>query len=315
MMRPAAILVAAAAALAACATAPPERPGSRLQLIDLTDDFAEVWDRTRNLDEAARIAAFKAHFEPIIPGFYSHQRHRAPEERFNAYFAKALREFPETRAPTAEMAGLFAALLLPAERSFEREFGPLTGFPPIYLVNSLGEFDGGMRTLGGKGYLMFGPDVMARIYAGKDIRPFFHHEMFHLHHSRTFRDCSKLWCNLWSEGLATYVAHRLNPAATDAELLLTEPEPLRRAVEDNRHEAVCTALAGLDSEEDRLNKALFSSGRLNPRLPGRFGYYVGYLVAERAGKTRSPVELANLPNEAVRPLVESSLRALESCPA
>jgi hypothetical protein len=310
-MRLPVLLAAAAALLAACTTAPPER--SRLELVDLTDDFAEVWDRTKDLDGTARIAAFKAHFEPILPGFYSHVRHGAPEERFNGYFLKALKEFPDTRSATADMARRFAALLRPAERSFEREFGPMTGFRPIYLVNSLGEFDGGMRTLGGNGYLMFGADVMARLYAGKDVRPFFHHELFHLHHSRTFRDCSKVWCNLWNEGLATYVAHRLNPAATDAELLLTEPEPLRAAVENNRREAVCTVLREIDSEEGRVNKALFSSARLNERLPGRFGYYVGYLVAAEAAKGRSLVQLADLPNEAVRPLVETSLRALASC--
>lgn len=312
-MRLAALLVAVAALLGACATTAPER--SRLELIDLTDDFAEVWDRTRDLDDAARIAAFKAHFEPIVPGFYSHVRHGAPEERFNGYFLKALNEFPEKRSATAGMARRFAELLRPAERSFEREFGPLTGFRPIYLVDSLGEFDGGMRTLAGKGHLMFGADVMARLYADKDVRPFFHHELFHLHHSRTFQDCPQVWCNLWSEGLATYVAHRLNPAASDAELLLTEPEPLRAAVESHRAEAVCTIAKGLDSEDGKLNKGLFSSGRLNARLPGRFGYYVGYLVAGEAARGRSLVELADLPNAAVRPLVESSLKSLATCPA
>lgn len=310
------ILLIAFGFLASCATArPADEARTRLELIDHTDDFANVWERTRDLDEAARIAAFKAHFEPIVPGFYSHERHGLPAERYDALFAAALKKFPETRSATADMARRFAALLDPAQRSFEREFGPMTGFRPIYLVNSLGEFDGGMRTLGGKGHLMFGADVMARLYAGKDIRPFFHHELFHLHHSRTFRDCAKLWCNLWNEGLATYVAHRLNPAATDTELLLTEPEPLRPAVESNRREAICTALAGLDSEDGRLDRALFSSGRLNERLPGRFGYYVGYLVAAEAGRSRSLVELANLPNESVRPLVESSLRSMETCPA
>lgn len=312
-MRLAALMAAAAALLGACTTTAPER--SRLELIDLTDDFAEVWDRTRELDDSARIAAFKTHFEPVIPGFYSHVRHGAPEDKFNSYFLKALKEFPEKRVATADMAARFAALLRPAERSFEREFGPMTGFRPIYLVNSLGEFDGGMRTLGGKGYLMFGADMMASLYAGKNVRPFFHHELFHLYHSRTFRDCAKVWCNLWNEGLATYVAHRLNPEASDAELLLTEPEPLRAAVENHRGEAVCIVLKELDSEEGRINRALFSSARLNERLPGRFGYYVGYLVAAEAAKDRSLVELAQLPNEAVRPLVETSLKALASCQA
>jgi hypothetical protein len=189
----------------------------------------------------------------------------------------------------------------------------MRGFRPIYLVHSLGEFDGGMRTLGGNGHLMFGADVMARLYADKDIRPFFHHELFHLHHSRTFRDCDKIFCNLWSEGLATYVSHRLNPKASDAELLLNEPEPLRPAVEANRTEAVCTTLANLENEDRTLNRALFSSGRLNERLPGRFGYYLGYLIAAEAGRARSLQQLAALSADEARPVVEEGLRRLAAC--
>jgi hypothetical protein len=313
MVRPL-LLAAAAALLASCATAPPaDPPRSSLELVDYTDDFAQLWDRTRQLDEAGRIAAFKAYFEPLIPGFYSHERHGFEQARYDAYFARALEDFPNQRAATAEMSRRFASIFEPARRSFEREFGPMTGFRPIILVNGMGEFDGGMRTLAGKGYLMFGTDLMARAYADRDPRPFLHHELFHLYHSRTFRDCPKVWCNLWNEGLATYVSHRLNPKATDHELLLESPEPLRPAVDRNRREAVCTVLQRLESEED--NKTMFSSRRLNERLPGRFGYYVGYLVAAEAGKKRSLVELARLPDETVRPLVEATLRAMESCPA
>jgi hypothetical protein len=50
-------------------------------------------------------------------------------------------------------------------------------------------------------------------------------------------------------------------------------------------------------------------------LPPRYGYYVGYLVAQEAGKKRSLKELAQLRNEEVRPLVEASLRSLADCPA
>ena len=53
---------------------------------------------------------------------------------------------------------------------------------------------------------------------------------------------------------------------------------------------------------------------LNPKLPRRFGYYVGYLVAAEAGKTRTLKELAQMPNDQVRPLVEQSLRGMASCP-
>ena len=56
-----------------------------------------------------------------------------------------------------------------------------------------------------------------------------HHELFHLYHSRAFEGCDAVWCGLWREGLAVHVAAELNPGASDAELVLTMPVPLRAA--------------------------------------------------------------------------------------
>ena len=162
---------------------------------------------------------------------------------------------------------------------------------------------------------MFGADVIARNYKNKAIQPFFHHELFHLYHTRTFNDCRAVWCNLWNEGLATYVSHRRKPKASDDELLLNSPAPLRPAVEANRSKAVCAALERLDSGESKDNNALFTSGQPIDGLPRRFGHYVGYLIAAEAGKNRSLKELAQLNNAQVRPLVEKSLRNLASCGA
>lgn len=306
------ILAASAALfLSACMATPSPAPSSNLQLIDLVDDFAAFQQSSEGMEDQARIEAFKTHFATILPGFYSNERVRFPG--YDGLILKSLKEYPQQRAAIEDMARRFRSQLAPAEKSFEAQFGPMTGFRPLVLVHSLGEFDGGTRNLPGGGHLMFGADVMARIYAAKDPRPFFHHELFHLYHGRTFDDCSAVWCNLWSEGLATYVSHRMNPQATDNELLLETPTPLRPAVEANRREAVCAALARLDSTSGKDNNALFSSGRLSERLPPRSGYYIGYLIATEAGKSRSLKELAQLSNDQVRPLVETSLRGMASC--
>lgn len=314
-LRPLAALIGAAQILTGCATAP-ETAGERLKLIDLTPEIALAWEQTAALPDAERVAAFKAHFVPILPGFYSHERFRLPAPGpYDERLLAGLKAYPGQRPGIEEVSRRFAAMLAPAQKSFEREFGPRRGYAPIYLVNSFGEFDGGTRTLPGGGYLMFGADVIARLHFKHDIRPFFHHELFHLYHSRTFRECEQLWCDLWGEGLAVYVAARLNPGATDAELLLTEPESLRAAVEANRKEAVCTVLARRDSTLPADSRALFSSGRLNERLPPRFGYYLGYLVATEAAKSRSLRELAALTPQQARPIVEASLRSLADCAA
>jgi hypothetical protein len=210
----------------------------------------------------------------------------------------------------------FSNLIGPAQRSFETAFGPMRGYPPIYLVNSLGEFDGGTRDLPEGNRLMFGADVIDKLYKDKPIKPFFHHELFHLYHHRTFKECEQMWCNLWSEGLAVYVASKLNSRADDAALLLSFPVPLRPAVEDHRSEAICAVRSRLNSTDPKDYGPLFAGGGkgVSPDLPPRFAYYVGYLVAQDLGHTRSLKQLAAMDNDQVKPLVESSLKRMADCP-
>ena len=308
-MRP--FLLLLALLLSACAAVEAPRRGN-LQLVDLTGEFATFQERSVGMEPAARVEAFKTHFATRLPGFYSTERARNPH--YNDFIRRALENWPADRSGVEQVSRGFSAMLAPAQASFEREFGPLNGYPPIFLVHSLGEFDGGTRSLPGGSRLMFGADMIARIHSGHNAQPFFHHELFHLYHERRFGECSQLWCDLWGEGLATYVSHRLNPGASDAELLLTRPVPLREAVERDRRTAVCAVAARLDSTSREDSQALFSNGSIQ-NMPGRFGYYVGYLVAAEAGRTRSLQQLASLPRDEARPVVEAALRSLAQCPA
>lgn len=307
------IVAALALAVGGCATTPPPRHGTLL-LIDLTDDFARIYDRDAALPDTARLARFKADYATLLPGFYDAKRVDAPSDKFDAYLLRGIRSFPAQRAGIARVSREFAGMLKPAQASFETQFGPMTGYPPIYLVDSFGEFDGGTRDLPEGTRLLFGADMIDKLYRTTPIQPFFHHELFHLLHARTFPECEPVWCALWTEGLAVYVASRLNPTADDAALVLTFPEPLRPAVEKDRPHAVCAIRARLDSTNSADYKAIFSNGSLAPGLPGRFGYYVGYLVAADLGRTRTLSQLAALRPAEVRPLLKQALRDLAVCP-
>lgn len=291
--------------------------GGELRLIDYTDDFARVWNATAALPDEQRAAAFKAEFAKVLPGFYDHKRMRgATEAQYDEWLIKKLKAYPGQRDGIARVSRDFAGSIAPARASFERAFGPLTGYPDVYLVNSLGEFDGGTRSLSDGVHLMFGADMIDRIYKTMPIRPFFHHELFHLYHERTFKECESIWCSLWTEGLAVYVSKQLNADATDASMLLTSPVPLREAVEKDRRGAICSVVAKLDSTSSEDYSPLFE-GRPNPggRFPPRYGYYVGYLVAQDLGRTRTLKQLAALKAADVRPLVEESLRKMADCPS
>lgn len=117
------------------------------------------------------------------------------------------------------------------------------------------------------------------------------------------------------------MASQLNPEASDSELLLVNPSffpggkiSLRGAIENNRQEAVCTTLARLDSKADKDYSAFFSGGVLNDRLPPRMGYYLGYLVAREAGRTRTLKQLAQMKPTEIKPVVENALHVLAKCP-
>lgn len=242
----AAVLLVLSAAGPAASGQPGPQPGDTIRLIDLTDEFDSFWERSKGMGPAERAAALKAEFAPLLPGFYDADRLRAGDPGFyDRHLAAGLSAYPEQRAGIREVSRRFSDLLAPARRSFEAEFGVFPEPQTIYLLHSFGEMDGGTRTLPEGKFLIFGADMIARLHLAHRIQPFFHHELFHLYHGLQFKDCGDaLWCSLWWEGLATYVAASLNPGATDAELLLTIPEPSRPAVEANRTEAVCARFDG-----------------------------------------------------------------------
>jgi hypothetical protein len=316
--RLAACVLLFAAPLARAAPRPAATPAApSLRLVDLTPAFAAAAERTAALPDAERVAAFDAELAPLLPGFYDPARFETPaaQDRYRARLIRTLNAFPAQRPQIEDISVRFAGMFAPAVASFEARFGPMRGYPPVYLVHSLGEFDGGTRDLPGGTRLLFGADVIARIHTGDHaIQPFFHHELFHILHQRSFKGCDQIWCGLWTEGLAVYVAAELNPTATDEALLLTLPEPIRPAVEEDRAAAVCAVAARLDSTEPKDYAALFSFERLRPSLPPRFGYYVGYLTARELAKTRSLDDLAHLDVDHARPLVAAALHSLAACP-
>jgi len=162
---------------------------------------------------------------------------------------------------------------------------------------------------------MFGADVIARLHDFADERPFFHHELFHVYHAQFFDECAQAWCALWMEGLATLAAQRLNPGASDAELLLNQPRPIRADVERDRSAAVCAVARLVDSKDAADYAGLFSNGPALEGLPPRVGYYVGYLVAEEAARGRSLMSLAHLRNPAARKVVDAAFAGLSRCKA
>ena len=303
-----AVLVAGAAPRPAPVPAAKARAG---QFVDLTPEFIAFAEESAGQPDQLRVKAFHDRFDPLLPGYYNGKDDQAA---FDRNIANKLAAFKDERAKFIETAGAFRAAFARGEQHFRRTFPDYRLRLPVYLVHSMGIQDGGTRTLNGRTILFFGADVIARIHDESTIGPFLDHELFHAYHRRAFPGCEELWCSLWEEGMATYVAARLNPGATDRQLLLTIPRPIAPEVEPQLAEAMCEVAAKFHSTSQDDYGALFL-GRAKPgKFPPRYGYYIGYLLAKSIGKTMSLGAMANLPPAKVEPLLAAALASGYKCP-
>lgn len=300
-------------AVAVAAAAPSEPRAGTLEVVDIADEYVAFWDATRSLPTPERVARFKRDVAPKFPEFYGIERFggRITQERQDARIATAIESFEPMRDAYRAKAASFAQDVAAAMPAFVAAF---PGFKPdvtVYVLHSLGEMDGGTRTLGGRTYLIFGVDGMVRYHSGGREAAFFHHELFHVHHATHFGDCEAVWCGLWQEGLAVHVANELNPGSTPAELMLDIPPGL---VPDTERQLVASLeqlRTVLDSTDRRMLSGLFSGGEGDGTgLPARRGYYLGLLVAREAANGRDLQGLARLSVAQAKPLVAEAVETL-----
>ncbi|MBX9796807.1 hypothetical protein [Sphingomonas sp.] len=295
----------AAAELAANAA----KPGT---LTDLTPAFIAFADETAAMPDAARVTAFHDRFDPLLPGYYNDKG--ASQARFDTMIAFGLKSFPAIRAKFSTTATSFAAAFARGQQHFRATFPDYRLTVPVYLVHSMSQQDGGTRTIAGRTVLMFGADMIATLHDETTIGAFLDHELFHVYHQRAFGDCPQIWCSLWQEGLATYAASRLNPGVSDRALLLTVPRPIRPAVEPRLAEAMCAVRAKFYSTAPGDYAPLFSFGGNGP-FPPRYGYYVGYVLAQKLGEKIPLQRLAKLRPAAVKPLLLAAIDGYGPCAA
>ncbi|MGI4720610.1 MAG: hypothetical protein ACRYGO_08915 [Janthinobacterium lividum] len=302
------ILLSAGAAYAAA-------PVPMMKVHDLATGFQQVADRNAGKPEAA-VREFRETIVPRFPQFYGSQRYagKLTEAEQDARLAKAFAAFPALREAYARKVARFTQDLPRHIASFRKEFPDYPATTDIWFLHSLGEMDGGTRTFNGERFFVFGADVMVQLHGDNDEAAFFHHELFHDYQAL---NCGggPVWAGLWEEGLATYVSKRLNPKASDAELLLDLPHGLVPDTRRQMRRALDDLHAKLDSTDREAVAGLFERRGDRTGLPARRAYYLGYLVAEEVGKTMSMREMAKLDCEAVRPVVVAAVERLRTAHA
>jgi hypothetical protein len=280
-----------------------------------TSGFARIADSTSSLPMAERIKVFHSTFDKLYPGLYAD----TDQSRLDGRIEKALTDFPAIRSTYDQVERKFPDALANAIKEFREVFPDFIPTMPIYLIHSLGTRDGGTDLVAGRIVMLFGADEIAQFHWDESLQPFIVHELFHIEHIQHFADCDQLWCSLWQEGLATYTASVLTPNASDHQLILDVPHPIREDTDVHWRDALCWTAEHFDSTNPSEISAGFTGGpkpstfsgdrRLAP-LPSRFDYYVGLRVAAQAAKTRSLSELDRLDDQAARPVVARALAEL-----
>lgn len=303
------LAAAALLLLAACArpdAAGPAAAAPQPAYTDLSQAFVDFWDRTRNLDADARLAAFKQEIVPLYPAFYA-PRYGATQEKWDQRAKRQIADFPKIRDRYVAVQAAFPAAYASARQHFARYFPGSDAALPTYILHSLGEMDGGTRQLDGRNVMVFGADGMALYHTPKDIGVFFDHELFHVEHGAYFAECETVWCALWTEGLATAASEKMNPGASLKDLMLETPRPIAPEVDAAWAEALCFVAARIDSTEQDDYRNLFMGGTEGQRFPPRWGYYIGYRLAQRALAHHSIQKLAHMPAAQAEPLLRATL--------
>jgi len=272
---------------------------------NLTDSWDAFAQRADGLNPPEALAAFQRSVVPEFPEFYRWRLDRLGDQAAQTVVDHVLL-YKAERLRFQRFASRFQRRLDDALPSFRKAFGSFEP-PTIYLLHSLGELDGGTRTIGGRVYFLFGVDNMVRYHAFDNEMPFFHHELFHVFRAARVPEVKTIISALYEEGLAVYVSHQLNPRATAAELLLDAPKGMVSRCRERFAEVARVIVDKARGSDGEAYKGLFLM-RSAMGLPPRCGYWVGYWLAHRIRKGRSLAQLAGLTGEPLWQELEAEMK-------
>lgn len=295
-------LMAAAAPATASANAP---------LVDLTPDFWRAWDASRALPADVVPTALISRFFRPHADVYEGAGVKVDEARVGRWVKRVAPLIPAIRKQSAGFRSGFDLHV----RHFTSVFPDFdAGATPVYLMPSLGQFDGHLQTWGKLTPLFIGVDGIV-LYHGEspNLAVLLDHETFHLYQDQknpglNSDDNSPLYIVLWKEGLATYVSGVLNPRASRLSVLLDD-KALASADDPLVRRVAGEMLQRLESTSTADYQRYFSWGHVTD-IPARTGYLVGLLAAQGIARGRALAGMARIDRVPLKPLVELELRRI-----
>jgi hypothetical protein len=275
----------------------------------LTQDFSDFATATADQPMTDRVRAFRAHFGKLFPAFYRPRDGRSPAD-YDRIVAQALSDFPAQRAGYDTVTRAFPTVFAQERDRFRATFPSFRLNGPVYLLHSLGEMDGGTRTIGKRRVLIFAADGIATIDTPDSTPMLLTHEFFPSPTPAVSPAATPSGVPCGARGWATYAAATLHPAATDRQISLEYTVPTRPAVDKHWRDAVCLLHARLDTSGSASTHLFFRSDGGTKTLPPRFGYYLGYRIVQRVAAGRSLPALMALPMRPAHALLHEQVTAM-----
>lgn len=291
-----------------------------LKVVNIVPDFLSFWTAAESKDETTQVRMFRQlvmqpHPELFVGNVVNlgQKQGTAEEDRRIATALKQIRPLvPVIRVLNDRLQSELKTYI----PNFVRVFPDYRPSTPVYFTISLGHFNGAARDVDGQNALLFGVDVIAQDGPDANVSVLFDHELFHQYHASLklpqSDDAGQLWQSLWAEGLATYVSWRMNPSVDENDVLFDttladRARPLLPAL-------AADLLLNLRSKDPGEYDKYFLGNGTDKNIPGRSGYFVGFLVASRLGQSSTPLALAHLHGPELRSQIEQTLKSLSTPP-
>lgn len=287
---------------------------AKVEVVNLANNFLAFWENTKEFSSEQKLKVFHQEIVSKFPLFYTYRLDSFRKMGLDSdkEVLNYLNEFSGIAAKFSQLTKEFPLIFEKEAQSFSEKFKDFNSDFSVYLIHSLDEMDGGVRLLGDKEFFIFGLESMIKYQNFSNKVPFIHHELFHQYHFQKQKSefSEELWQYLWIEGLATYMAHMLNPSATYIDIGLDVPVGLVSQCEKNFLVITDTLLSAWESKSGEDYAKFFSAGSKSEVIPPRAGYYFGYLLAREMSKLNPELNLVDLRGDSLKNLIRETLLKL-----
>ncbi len=278
-------------------------PATECSIIDIMPSFWAFWNEARVMDVPHRVERFKTLVIQPHPELYTREALGLPESMTIDQLLVAYLGHVDSLIPAMQaIEGPLRMQLRSAPARFVRVFPDFACTMPLYIMPSLGAFDGGTRPIHGRPALPFGIDVLAEVDGPVGLPSIVDHELFHVYHAHVLGadrttplddGDEPLYESLWEEGLATYASHVLDPAVP-MPLILGSPPDLAERARPMLPELTRRFTAAFDSVSSTTYDFFFRGPMRATGAPARSGYYIGFLSVQDLARRHQLSELAHL---------------------